>query len=72
MYLPPIPPPPPPTAVLDGTEKAVLPDRQDLSDPDQGAHQPPPGGSDPRHAGLQEGGARHGGGEALPQPRAQP
>lgn len=59
------------SAVLYRTEEAVLSDRQDVPDPDQGSDQSAPGGRDPGHARLQEGRARDRGGEALPQSRAE-
>ncbi|XP_045884060.1 tumor protein p73 isoform X1 [Meles meles] len=60
-----------PCSVLHTAQEALLPDRQDLPHPDQGVHPAAPGHRHPRHARLQEGGARDRGREALPQPRAR-
>lgn len=60
------------SAVLPPAEEALLSDRQDMSHPDQGVLAASAGHHHPGHAHLQEGRARHRGGEALPQPRARP
>ena len=57
--------------VLTVAEEALLPDCQDLSDPDQTDVLSSTWQHHQSHARVQEGGARHRGGEAVPQPRTR-
>lgn len=59
-------------SVLDRPKEALLPDCQDLSHPDQSADLASAGGRHPGHARLQKSRTRDRGGEALPEPRAEP
>lgn len=59
-------------AVLDGSEEALLPNCEDVSHPDKGADHAAAGRRRQGHARLQEGRTRDRGGEAVPEPRAQP
>lgn len=58
--------------VLNRPEEVILPDRQDMSHPDQSPDHPTTGCRHQSHACLQESRTRDRSGETLPQPRAQP